>query len=104
MADGVSAPGGSRPPQRPAQARELLPLLLNLEATDERQSQALPYLEGWDSSSAVDSIAATIYQAWFLHLGRTIFEDDLSGDLYDDFANRRHPLFLNTILGQSHNI
>ncbi len=80
--------------QHSAQARELLPLLLKVEPADERQAQALEILRAWEGEAAVDSIATTIYEAWFMHLGRTIFEDDLSGDLYDDFAVRRHPTFL----------
>ena len=89
--------------QRSAQARELLPLLLTVEAADERQAQALNYLKAWDGATSIDSIASTIYQAWFMHLGRGVFEDDLKGDLYDRFANRRHPTFLLNIMRETNN-
>ncbi|MFQ5577582.1 MAG: penicillin acylase family protein [Anaerolineae bacterium] len=83
--------------QRSAQSRELLPLLLKLAPADERQSEALAYLKNWDGSTPTDSIAASIYHAWLLHLGRAIFEDDLRGALYDDFADRQHATFLTNI-------
>ncbi|MGB0383431.1 MAG: penicillin acylase family protein [Ardenticatenaceae bacterium] len=89
--------------QRSAQARELLPLLLELEPTDQRQTEALEYLQAWDGESSADSISTTIYQAWFMHLGRTVFEDDLKGDLYDRFANRRHETFLINIMREANN-
>jgi len=92
--------------QQSAQARELLPLLLDIEtieAANEQQTEALNYLKQWDGESASDSIATTIYQAWFMQLGRAVFEDDLNGDLYDRFANRHHPIFLMEIMNQTNN-
>jgi penicillin amidase len=87
--------------QHSVQIRELLPFLLKIDPLDKRQAQALNYLQAWDGLTTAGSIATTIYQAWFMHLGRTVFEDDLSGKLYDDFANRRHPVFLSNIMRSS---
>lgn len=87
--------------EQSAQARELLPLLLDIEAANEEQSEALNYLKEWDGESTIDSIPTTIYQAWFMQLGRSVFEDDLNGDLYDSVANRHHPIFLREVMRES---
>jgi penicillin amidase len=85
------------------QPQELLPFLLELSPANERQTEALAYLKEWDGNSTPDSIATSIYQAWLMHLGQTIFEDDLRGDLYDSFARRRHATFLVNIIGNPNN-
>ncbi len=87
--------------QRSAQARELLPLLLETETANEQQTEALNYLKQWDGESTIDSIATTIYQAWFMQLGRSVLEDDLNGDLYDNVANRHHPIFLYEVMREN---
>ena len=80
--------------QTSAQARELLPYLVAITPTDERQAQAMDLLRGWDGDLAAGSAAAAIYSAWFIQLGRTLLEDDLHGDLYESFSARTHPIFL----------
>ncbi len=85
------------------QVRELLPYLLAVEPEDERQAAALDHLRGWDGDMGADSVAPTIYTAWFHQLGRFLFEDDLHGDIYEQFADRRHASFLAVVLSQSHN-
>ncbi|CAN5431979.1 penicillin acylase family protein [soil metagenome] len=84
--------------QTSPQAQELLPLLLKLEPTNPQQTQALEYLRQWNGNTTRDSIAATLYEAWFIQLGRAMFADDLRGDLYTEMANRTHPLFLAAIM------
>jgi len=90
LADMVAMQGD----QTSVQVQELLPLLLNLEARDVRESNALTRLRNWDGTFGIDSAAAAIYRAWFVHLGKAIFEDDLQGDLYEQMARRSHPTFL----------
>lgn len=80
------------------QVDDLLPLLLAIQPADKRQAQALEYLQVWNADTSVDSIATTIYQAWLMELERVILEDDLSGNLYDDFVARQHPVFLQNIV------
>ncbi len=80
------------------QAQELLPLLLKIEPANARQTQALDYLRQWNGNATRDSIAATLYEAWFIQLGRAMFADDLRGDLYQQMADRTYPLFLATIM------
>ncbi len=77
-----------------AQAAALLPYLLEVAPTDERQTQALDLLRGWDGHIARDSAAAAIYEAWFLALGKELFADELRGDLYVEMAERTHDLFV----------
>jgi penicillin amidase len=85
--------------QRSAQARELLPFLQAVQPELPREEQALAQLQAWDGTLAVDSVPATIYQAWFYQIGRVLFEDELRGDLYEQFAKRKHPVYLATVLG-----
>jgi penicillin amidase len=47
---------------------------------------------------ALDSVQAAIYQAWMLHLERSLFADDLRGALYEEMATRANPLFLTNVL------
>ncbi|MEZ4682462.1 MAG: penicillin acylase family protein [Caldilineaceae bacterium] len=65
---------------------------------DPRQQQALAYLNDWDGTFTMESIAASIYEAWMVALPRALFADDLRGDLYEELANRANPTFLLTTL------
>jgi penicillin amidase len=85
------------------QARELLPVLLRVEPADERQTRAMGYLEEWSGTASGDSVATTIYEAWLMHLGAALFEDDLRGDLYQDLASRYHVTFLINAMSRSGN-
>jgi penicillin amidase len=80
------------------QVPELLPFLLSVPPIDDRGREAVGYLQGWDGEMALDSVAASIYQAWMLHLERAIFGDDLRGDLYEEMAARANPTFLTNVL------
>ena len=80
------------------QVPELLPFLQSVPPADDRQRQATAYLQDRQGELALDSVAATIYEAWMLHLERVIFEDDLRGDLYDEMSTRANPTFLNNVL------
>jgi penicillin amidase len=93
--DDMAAIQGDR---KSLQVPDLLPFLLSVEPSGERQTQAVAYLRGWDGEMAPDSVAAAIYQAWMLHLERALFEDDLRGELFDDMATRANPLFLSNVL------
>ncbi len=84
--------------QRSSQTAELLPWLLQVPPRDERQEQALSALRSWDGVASRESVATTIYEAWFIHLGMAMFQDELRGDLYEEMARRAHPLFLHQVL------
>lgn len=84
--------------QTSLEAKAMLPLLTRLTPQDERQRAALAYLSAWDGHASLDSIAATIYEAWQIALPRALFADNLRGDLYDEMANRANGGFvLNTL-------
>ena len=87
--------------QRSAQARELLPFLQAVQPEEPREEQALAQLKAWDGTLAQDSVPATIYEAWFYQIGRVLFEDELHGDLYEQFAKRKHPVYLAAVLGDA---
>jgi penicillin G amidase len=80
------------------QVRQLLPFFLSIQPQDERQREALGYLAGWDGNLAMESVAASIYEAWMLYLERALFEDDLRGDLYTDMAERANSTFVVNLL------
>ena len=83
------------------QVPELLPFLLSVQPADDRQRQAVAYLQNWQGELALDSVAAAIYEAWMLHLERAIFVDDLRGDLYDEMSTRANPTFLSNVLNDA---
>jgi penicillin amidase len=84
-----------------AQVADLLPFLLSVQPQDERQERALNYLQEWDGELAPGSVAASLYEAWMLHLERFLFADDLRGDLYDELSLRANPLFLTNVLNDA---
>ncbi len=90
--------------QLSAQGRELLPFLQSLTPTDDRQAEALAYLQGWDLNTSTETIAPSIYHAWLYHFGQTVFEDDLRGVLYDEMATRQHMTFLANIIADDNTI
>ena len=80
------------------QAKELLPVLLQVAPADARQTEALRYLESWDAVTAADSVATTIYEAWVIQMTQTILKDKLGGPLYEELVERAHPIFLASVL------
>lgn len=85
------------------ETRDLLPLLQSLTPADERQTKALAYLKDWDGSTAIDSVATSIYEAWTMEFEQVLLEDDLSSSLYDDFVMREHPIFLKNVVNNPNN-
>lgn len=62
-------------------ARELVPLLLDLEMEDEMLSTIIGYLEHWDYQLAPESIAASIYVAWEEKLEEGLNQKFIPADL-----------------------
>ena len=89
--------------QMSRQVRELMPYLLAVDPKDDREMMALEFLRKWDGEMAAESVAPTIYTAWFQQLGLVIFEDDLRGSVYEHFVERRHASFLSVVLSESAN-
>lgn len=94
--------------QNSAEVQRTLPLLLetinrqdgdqNGTTQTERQKQALEILTPWDGKLAIDSVAASLYEAWIIQLTQAMFEDDLRGDLYDEMSTRANPVFVLNVL------
>ncbi len=88
------------------QSIELLPYLKTIQAEDLESDvgeAALQHLKTWDGSMNENSVAATIYATWFHQLGLVIFEDDLRGNVFEQFADRKHASFLANILSDKNN-
>jgi penicillin amidase len=71
--------------------RELVQHLLSLQPANEDAKRALNFLRVWDCQLSPDSVAATIVEAFFLHLLRNTVADKL-GPLTDYFVGKEvHP-------------
>jgi penicillin amidase len=70
-------------------ALDIVPHLLTLEPADDRQKEALSYLDGWDGDLAPDSVAAAIYQVWCKHLAEAILLPKMGRQLYDHYYAKR---------------
>jgi penicillin amidase len=87
--------------QTSTQTRRLLPFFLQVPPADERQQQAIARLRDWDGAFTLESGAAPIYEAWMIHLERSLFGDDLRGSLYEEMADTANPTFLETVLADA---
>ncbi len=74
---------------RSAQARELLPYLLQSSVVDSRAKAALEFLRGWDGTVSGDSAPAAVYEAWYQQIPAHIFADELGDQLWDDYAGEK---------------
>lgn len=78
-------------------AEALRPYLLAIEPENERQAEALAYLEEWDLRFDMDSVGATIYEVWYLWILHNTLLDVLDADLldnYESFANKFTPMMI----------
>ena len=83
------------------QTRQLLPFFLGVEPKDDRQKEAIGLLQGWDGNTALESVPASIYEAWMIYLERELFVDDLRETLYMEMSERANPLFLEELLSDA---
>ena len=77
-------------------AKRLLPLMLGIEAEDERSRQALSMLEKWNRRMSRRRPQALIFSTWLYELNRAVYADEL-GDLFQDYLKLR-PLFIVSVL------
>lgn len=61
-------------------AVKMVPLLTALAPRNARQAEALGYLKHWNGAMDADSQAATIFNVWMKHLGRSLFSERLRID------------------------
>lgn len=73
-------------------ARELVPVMLQLEPKDALAQRALTFVRAWDMRVTADSAAACIYEAFFANLVRKAVEEKLGS--WSDFLMGRgvHPI------------
>lgn len=63
-------------------ARQVLPLLAELESTDPRERAGLGLLRGWDGTLRADSAAAALFEVWFRrHLRPALLRRALRGSV-----------------------
>ena len=84
--------------QASAQVRTQLPFFLSVTPVTDRQREAIALLAAWDGRSTMDSAAQAIYAAWRVQIERALLEDDFRGDLWEEMADRAHPLFMEALL------
>ena len=70
-------------------AREIVPLLVRVEPTDERQKEALALLANWDFDLTPGSAAAALYEVWCVRLAEAILRPRLGEELYRHFYSGR---------------
>jgi penicillin amidase len=70
-------------------ARELVPLLLEVEPTTERERIALGLLAAWDGDLRADSSPAALYQVWNVKLAEAILIPRIGEDLYRHYHSLR---------------
>ena len=70
-------------------AREVLPLLLQVEPATDRQGEALRLLAAWDGDLAAGSAAAAVYQVWSRRIAEEVLRPKLGDELFDHYYARR---------------
>ena len=70
-------------------ARRVLPHLLEVEAEDDRQKQALSLLSEWNGDLAAGSAAAALYEVWCARIAREVLLPLLGPELFTHFYARR---------------
>lgn len=86
-------------------AEALRPYLLAIEPENERQAEALAYLEAWDLRFDEDSIGATIYEVWYLWIVHNTLLDVLDEELlgnYESYANKFTPMMIELMADPDH--
>jgi penicillin amidase len=78
--------------QQSIPARELAPLMLQLEPRDEWCRRALTFVKAWDYELSTESVAACVYEMFYVHLVRRALEEKLGGWSEYFLGRGVHPL------------
>jgi len=70
-------------------AARIVPHLVRLEPSSDRQKEALALLAEWDLDLAADSAAAALYEVWCEHVARRVLLPLVGDRLYEHFHGRR---------------
>jgi penicillin amidase len=84
--------------QQSAQAKELLPLLLQIQPEGKAQEEAINLLRAWDGTISPDGPPTVIYEAWYKALHEKLLGDDVGGDLGKDITENHRPTLVAGIL------
>jgi penicillin amidase len=71
-------------------ARELMPLLMAVPPATNMERQALELLRRWDLRVTDESAAAAVFEAWYIQLAESLFEDDLGDALWRTYSDQMH--------------
>ena len=71
-----------------ASAATYVPLLLQMDELTEAETHARQLLEGWDNQDQADSAAAAVFNAFWRHLLKNTFHDDLPEAHWPSGGNR----------------
>ncbi len=87
---------------RSVMATDFMPRLLEVKPTAERSVKAYALLANWDGEMDRNKPEPLIFNAWFKHLGKTVYADEL-GDMFKHYWDVR-PVFMSNVLmgGQAH--
>ncbi len=66
-------------------AEELRPYLLMIQPENDKQKQALQYVQNWDLRLETDRVGASIYESWYWFLLRNTLNDDLGDEMAGDY-------------------
>ncbi|MCP4428002.1 MAG: penicillin acylase family protein [Chloroflexi bacterium] len=67
-------------------AQEYVPLLKDLSSDDPQVQAAIERLRGWDLQERRDSVPATLFELFYLHLARNVLLDDVGEEFFNDVA------------------
>jgi penicillin G amidase len=70
-------------------AAAIAPHLTAMEPRDDRQTEAVALLGGWDHDVAAGSAAAALYEVWCHHIARRVLRPLLGEELFVHFYGRR---------------
>lgn len=81
-------------------------LLAAVEPADQFQADALAEVADWDFRFESDSIGATLYEIWYLHMLYYTFQDELGEDLMDEYAQNpnKHKPMMTALMADADNV
>jgi len=68
-------------------AEDLRPYLLKVQPRNELEEAALRAVRDWDLRFTTDSVAATVFAAWYARLFKETFRDELGDSLLSEYLN-----------------
>jgi len=79
-----------------AMAKELLPLMLDIEPSSATARKAVSLLSKWDGGMVRNRAEPLIFSYWLLELNKAVYADEL-GDLFNSYLKLR-PRFIHSVL------